>query len=45
MEKKYIDEIILSLIQIHCDDVTDWDSQQWWLTLFCSGKFVYYTNN
>ena len=29
MEKKYIDEIILRLIQIHCDDVTHWDSQQW----------------
>ena len=29
------------LIQIHCYDFTQWDSQQWWLILFCTGDIVH----
>ena len=33
------------LIQIHCYDFTQWDSQQWWLILFCTGDIVHNANN
>ena len=33
-DDKNIHENIFRLIQIHCYDLTQWDSQHWWLTLF-----------
>ena len=33
------------MIQIHCYDFTQWDSQQWWLILFCTGDIVHNANN
>ena len=29
------------LIQIHCYDFRQWDSQQWWLIIFCTGDIVH----
>ena len=40
-----IDENRFRLIQIHCYDFTHYDSQQWWLTLFCNVDIIYNTNN
>ena len=41
---QFIHENIFRLIQIHCYDFTHWDSQQWWLTLFCNGDIVHNAN-
>ena len=40
---KIIDESRFRLILIRCYDFTYRDSQQWWLTLFCSGSLTLYT--
>ena len=42
---KNIHENIFRLIQIHSYDFTQWDSQQWWLILFCTGDIVHNANN
>ena len=44
-EQIYMKIIIFRLIQIHCYDFTQWDSQQWWLILFCTGDIVHNANN
>ena len=44
MRMKNIDENSFRLIQIHCYDFIHWDSQQWWLKLFCNGD-IYNVNN
>ena len=43
--EKKIHKNIFRLIQIHYYDFTQWDSQQWWLILFCTGDIVYNANN
>ena len=45
MKKIYMKIIIFRLIQIHCYDSTQWDSQRWWLILFCTGDIVHYAKN
>ena len=39
--EKNIHENTFRLIQIHCYYFTQWDSQQWWLILFCIGDIVH----
>ena len=41
MRMKNVHENTFKLIQIHCYDFTQWDSQQWWLILFCTGDIVH----
>ena len=45
MRMKKIRANIFRLIQIHCYDFTQLDSQQWWLILFCTGDIVHNANN
>ena len=32
---------IFRQIQMNCKDFTHWNSQEWWLTLFCNGDIFH----
>ena len=38
-------EKIYMTVYSDCYDFTQWDSQQWWLIIFCTGDIVHNANN